>query len=788
MATPSTHEESKSESAATPASPASTTPGPTAAVATLAPTPSAPVPRAPDAAGSAVAVLSAVGSTVSVSETAASIAAVVTAITSAATDGATTITTTADIAATSAVAATEATSMSAAAAETTTVSDAAAVFVHTTAPSVSHTQSALALAGASARQFSRISLRSPCSKTESLGWNGWWSCAISRHTLFRELSKIVGEDAGESWLRPLPTPRSTEAASLVAGTARFQREAIPLLQHYAEEGFARRVLAAPRHMNMVLRQFQELERVRLLHVAPSAVQLVELRAERDRLLHELGTQQAYWDSRLALADKVRRRQFKATMVEAETAHAMASSSKDVTIVALKRERDGLQAELKAAQDREAILRTRMANARLASPDHIGGTRGTRPSRDLHSVSLSKAKELLPAGVSWGNVRLDVREVIQFGASFDEAVARVQEDKTLHDEFRRRDLIHMLESMAYRGRMNSTLWVKRVPTYYLDQAVENLSKSALASPPKSPVPSGVISAASVGIAGVWDDNFSSLSSHGDSEDEDFAPKPQSERKRGASAVSPVPTRANKKAKPSPPQKRSPLAQKQYSDLTFAELDVIPTGRSPQNIGFPSYMPVKTHSKELKQRWDLDEYLALIQQRPWDTMFFQREKRLYFHRHSDLAPELQRQLRKYVDFMSMEARSFWWVQHWVTIDTGKDADPARLYRERKERRDQLTTAFETIKKVTGGTRGFRSSLWEEPGLWVPPSYCCHWIWRAPELSDADSPLQRQLKVVDKLEPARAQWHACHCDDFLPSVSASTRARLLSALERKSNLILG
>ncbi|RLN96732.1 hypothetical protein BBJ28_00019896, partial [Nothophytophthora sp. Chile5] len=570
-----------------------------------------------------------------------------------------------------------------------------------------------------------------------------------------------------------------------------------------------------------------------------------------------------------------------------TAHTVASSSKDVTIVALKRERDDLQAELNAAQDREAILRTRMANVRLTSPEslldfldthtifdtnwerlqgvlkhycdgttppaawrtrvdvvalelghyqqrpyqnaasraasvstaaaaardlsdseekespggsilptastpgarsgtnvarnlsstsfavsgvsdsegaagavhtvdltsaaptvgsagassaptlpvavqhypssHIGGTRGTRPSRELHSVSLSKAKELLPVGVSWDDVRLDVRELIQFGASFDEAVARVQEDKTLHDEFRRRDLIHMLESMAYWGRMNSTLWVKRVTTYYLDQAVENLSKVGApvppywisvpasppasplqsASPPKSPVPSGVISAASVGVAGVWDDDFSSLSSLGDSEDEDFAPKPQSQRKRGASAVSSVPARASTKAKSSPPQKRSPLAQKQYSDLTFAELDVIekpsasqaswrhygirvqhqviPTGRSPQNVGFPSYMPVKTHSKELKQRWDLGEYLALVRQRPWDTMFFQREKRLYFHHHSDLAPELQRQLRKYVDFMSMEAQSFWEVQHWVTIDTGKDADSARLYRELKERRD-------------------------------------------------------------------------------------------------------
>ncbi|RLN74676.1 hypothetical protein BBJ28_00025971, partial [Nothophytophthora sp. Chile5] len=380
----------------------------------LAPTPSVPVSSAPDVAGSAVAVPSVVGSAAFVLEAAASTAAAVTAITLAATDGATTITTTADIAATSAAAATETTSMSAAAAETTTVSDAAAVSVHTAAPSVSHNQSALALAGASERRGLRDRAsrsRSEPSRrpyvvppfkvsshgrarlivaprlvgvpatmqdlaSESLLQDG--EVGLERmvelrdlppHAI-RELSKIVGEDAGESWLRPLSTPRSTEAASLVAGTARFQREAIPLLQHYAEEGFARRVLAAPRHMNMVLRQFQELERVRLLHVAPSAVQLAELRADRDRLLQELGTQQAYWDSRLALADDVRRRQFKATMVEAETAHAVASSSKDVTIVALKRERDGLQAELKAAQDRESILRTRMANARLANPESL----------------------------------------------------------------------------------------------------------------------------------------------------------------------------------------------------------------------------------------------------------------------------------------------------------------------------------------------------------------------------------------------------------------------------------
>ncbi|RLN97065.1 hypothetical protein BBJ28_00023999 [Nothophytophthora sp. Chile5] len=264
MTTPFTHEESKSESAATPASPVSMTSGSTAARAMLAPTPSVPVSSAPDAAGSAVAVPSVVGLAASVPEAAAHTAAAVTAITSAATDGATTITTTADIAATSAVAATVATSMSAAAAKITTVSD-AAVSVHTAAPSVSHTQSALALAGASERRGLRDHAsrsRSEPSRrpyvvppfkasshgrarlivaprlvgvpatmqdlaSESLLQDG--EVGLERmvelrdlppHAI-RELSKIVGEDAGESWLHPLSTPRSTEAASLVAETARF---------------------------------------------------------------------------------------------------------------------------------------------------------------------------------------------------------------------------------------------------------------------------------------------------------------------------------------------------------------------------------------------------------------------------------------------------------------------------------------------------------------------------------------------------------------------------------------
>ncbi|RLN44181.1 hypothetical protein BBJ28_00018813 [Nothophytophthora sp. Chile5] len=133
-------------------------------------------------------------------------------------------------------------------------------------------------------------------------------------------------------------------------------------------------------------------------------------------------------------------------------------------------------------------------------------------------------------------------------------------------------------------------------------------------------------------------------------------------------------------------------------------------------------------------------------------------------------------------------FWEVQHWVTINTSKDSDSSLTYWERKERRGQFTTTFEAIMKVTEGTRGSQPSLWEKPGLWVPPKYCCYWIWRPPELSDGESPLRRQLKAMDQLEPARAQWHACRRDDFLPSVSAPTRAQLLPALERKSNLILG
>ncbi|RLN97066.1 hypothetical protein BBJ28_00024000 [Nothophytophthora sp. Chile5] len=457
-------------------------------------------------------------------------------------------------------------------------------------------------------------------------------------------------------------------------------------------------------MNMVLRQFQELERVRLLQVAPSAVQLAELRAERDRLLHELGTQQAYWDSRLAFADDVRRRQFKATKVEAQTAHTVASSSKDATIVALKRERDDLQAELKTAQDREAILRTRVANARLASPGSLLDFFDDHTMFDTNWERLQGVLQHYCDGTTppaaW-RTRVDVvaLELDHYQQRpYPNAASRATSAPTAAAAARNLSDSEEMESpggsipptVSASGARSSTNVANLSSTSFAVSGVSDSEgaaaavrtvdltssapTSAPASPPKSPVPSGVISAASVGVAGVWDDDFSSLSSHGDSEDEDFAPKPQSQRKRGASAVSLVPARASKKAKSSPPQKRSPLAQKQYSDLTFAELDVIEKPSASQASW--RHYGIRVQHQVIPTG---------LRQRPWDTMFFQREKRLYFHRHSDLAPELQHQLRKYVDFMSMEAQSFWEVQHWVTIDTGKDADSARLYRELKERRD-------------------------------------------------------------------------------------------------------
>ncbi|RLN75105.1 hypothetical protein BBJ28_00016411 [Nothophytophthora sp. Chile5] len=502
------------------------------------------------------------------------------------------------------------------------------------------------------------------------------------------------------------------------------------------------------------------------------------------------------------------------------AELSSTSHSPLTIVDLT----GSSAGVGTSGDMVSVTPPRPAQLQRRPSGYVGGVQGARDSLEIPPVTSRQARDLLPQGITWGSVRGDVQELMLYGSTYQDALELVRQPAAAHTQFRCSKLLLMLESMVYWNQMDGTPWVRYVPSSYFQAAITNLEGATMGVPAvwdPSPLLLGALAThpASGNSAYVtpndeWQPDFSSQSSHGDSNDGDFQISPPS-RKRAAGPMSATKRPKRQKAISmkgvSSLLRRSPLAAKDYDRLTPAELEVIedpsptesswrhlgilvqrqaiPRGASVQNVGFPVYAPAKTNYKELKPRWHRGRYEVLLLQEPWESMYDDRVTELYFHRRLDLTAEVLRGLRRYVDFMRVEARKFWEIQHWVTIDDERDDVSNALYFDRKSRRDRFVREFAQAKTRLERVRGFKSSLWEEPGLWVPPRYVCHWIWRDPHFSDVRSSLESQLEELDRVEPIRTQWATRNTDaDFLQHVAPSVRSHALTPTERARNLILG
>ncbi|GMF37702.1 unnamed protein product [Phytophthora lilii] len=85
--------------------------------------------------------------------------------------------------------------------------------------------------------------------------------------------------------------------------------------------------------------------------------------------------------------------------------------------------------------------------------------------------------------------------------------------------------------------------------------------------------------------------------------------------------------------------------------------------------------KTEIYILADRWNEDEYRALIATEPWTEMFEARPKELYDYKREDLSVDTKHQLDKYVAFMEENARALWEILHWLIMKTrGKTAKEA------------------------------------------------------------------------------------------------------------------
>ncbi|KAE8886651.1 hypothetical protein PF003_g29350 [Phytophthora fragariae] len=110
----------------------------------------------------------------------------------------------------------------------------------------------------------------------------------------------------------------------------------------------------------------------------------------------------------------------------------------------------------------------------------------------------------------------------------------------------------------------------------------------------------------------------------------------------------------------------------------------------------------------------------------------------------------------------------------IDHRLDDNSAELHADRKKECD---TAKKNYKKLLDDKvrDGLPESVLEEPGIWMDNS----------QLNDQGRPfsLAEQLRIVDKLEPARVQWNSCDSDDQrVAHLSSSLRKKLLPESERR------
>jgi hypothetical protein len=243
-------------------------------------------------------------------------------------------------------------------------------------------------------------------------------------------------------------------------------------------------------------------------------------------------------------------------------------------------------------------------------------------------------------------------------------------------------------------------------------------------------------------------------------------------------------------------KSPLARKTYQHLTTAELAMVEvpehgilswrrrgvlTGYSPkkknhikQTPGFPDYAPIKGETYYLARRWKTVEqqYLKLLDERPWVKMFNQRVKVLYFHDRSKLTSKQKALLDEYLQFVRDNAQAYYEVLHWITMKTkpAKDEEcddltifstAAGLSANRAGRRDHVDRTMDEFLE-SFFARGLPRTMVPEPGFWVYPAKICHLYLTDPTtLNGENKPfsLKQQIKLAEEEEPAHAVYALLH-----------------------------
>ncbi|GMF47940.1 unnamed protein product [Phytophthora fragariaefolia] len=106
-------------------------------------------------------------------------------------------------------------------------------------------------------------------------------------------------------------------------------------------------------------------------------------------------------------------------------------------------------------------------------------------------------------------------------------------------------------------------------------------------------------------------------------------------------------------------------------------------------------------------------------PWNVIFAERTKVLYYHDASKLSADTMRGLKKHVEFMKKFCQAWWDLLHWITINLERDAASQRLYKLRRRRTDSLIRRYKTHLKKLRKIKDFPETLFQEPGIWPRPT---------------------------------------------------------------------
>ncbi|OWY95139.1 hypothetical protein PHMEG_00034937 [Phytophthora megakarya] len=281
---------------------------------------------------------------------------------------------------------------------------------------------------------------------------------------------------------------------------------------------------------------------------------------------------------------------------------------------------------------------------------------------------------------------------------------------------------------------------------------------------------------------------------------------------------------------PRRTRSKLAKLSYDDLHNSHLDMVEAACRETHVsyrifgilvkfdpyqqsqGYPDFEPHKPDIHVLKERWDLEAYQALVYvpepvygqpardedgeiiRAPWSVMFHWRV--LYFHEVHDLNSGTLNGIKDYVDFMRINAKTWWVILHWLTISflsrDAADEDASRdLYEEGRRNVKRLRARYEALLKRLFAIPGFPKTLLYEPGMWTLPVCVCHWILKdpacSPHIRRGVADYAAQLDDLDVDDPIRTQWAAPHTDnDILATVPAFMHPLLMQPERRTRNVV--